>query len=48
MWKKRAKNSKQRYFKLKEWSQTEKSYVEKLKVIRDQIQKPLRDSNLIS
>jgi hypothetical protein len=33
IWKKRSKNSKQRYFKLKEWSDTEKAYRDKLNLL---------------
>lgn len=48
LWDKRRKDSKQRYYKLKEWSQTEKTYLEKLILLRDQVQKPLLEAELIT
>lgn len=36
-WIKRAKKSKQRLYKLREWEETEKNYMKKLLVLRDEI-----------
>ena len=43
-----AKKSKERYYKLKEWSDTEEQYLERLKVIKDKIKGPMIEAELIN
>jgi len=40
-WRKRAKNSKHRLYVLREWIATEKTYIKDLKLIQEEIRKPL-------
>lgn len=47
VWIKHSKKSKHRVFKLREWSETEQSYMEKLIFLRDKVRKPLLDNHLI-
>lgn len=47
-WKKKSKKSKQRFYKLREWAETENAYMEKLLVLRDQVRNPLLQNNIIN
>lgn len=47
-WEKQAKNSKQRVNVLNDWISTERSYIQDLKKIQNNIQKPLREAKLIT
>jgi hypothetical protein len=43
-WRKRAKNSKHRHYVLQEWISTEKTHIKDLKIIQEEIRRPIVSS----
>lgn len=46
-WRKLARKSQQRYLILKEWAETEQTYISDLRIMRDKIQAPLLSRGVI-